>query len=306
MDADKDQLNGNNVVIAGVFRQGEAQRKGTGLLHEITSCRLARTGQQARESATKLPANEAEIAGDLRALHTACVSYGVAYGIGYPAGLSDLGPSTKLDRHGAGLIDGELASGTKHGYGFTYAPGKPAAGKVSMYTIHADPVALGRAGQRHFFMNETGVIRVNATARASVTNAPWTDPQKSAPITPGGVSKSVPPAGNSGNPQRIPISAEVQAAKLISRVSPRYPELARQARIQGTVRLRAVIAREGTVQQLEVVSGPPILISAAIEAVKQWRYTPTLQNGEPVEVETEIDVIFSLGGNPPGRGSNPK
>jgi protein TonB len=88
----------------------------------------------------------------------------------------------------------------------------------------------------------------------------------------------------------------VQEAKLINQVRPMYPALARQARVQGTVRLHAIIAKDGTIQQLEVVSGPPLLIQAARDAVLQWRYKPTLLSDEPVEVETYIDVIFTLGG----------
>jgi protein TonB len=70
--------------------------------------------------------------------------------------------------------------------------------------------------------------------------------------------------------------------------------LARQTRISGTVRLHAIISKSGGVQQLEVISGHPLLVQAALDAVKQWRYRPTTLNGEPVEVDTTIDVIFSL------------
>jgi len=86
----------------------------------------------------------------------------------------------------------------------------------------------------------------------------------------------------------------VQAAKLVNKITPMYPSLARQTRLSGTVRLHAIIAKDGTIQSLDVVSGPPLLQASALEAVKQWRYQPTLLNGEPVEVETTIDVIFSL------------
>ncbi|HUI73302.1 MAG TPA: energy transducer TonB [Candidatus Acidoferrum sp.] len=93
---------------------------------------------------------------------------------------------------------------------------------------------------------------------------------------------------------RITRGGNVQAAMLINRVTPMYPPLARQTRISGTVRLHALIAKDGTVQQLEVISGHPLLVQAALDAVKQWRYRPTLLNGEPVEVDTTIDVIFTL------------
>jgi protein TonB len=80
----------------------------------------------------------------------------------------------------------------------------------------------------------------------------------------------------------------------LNRVQPVYPPLARQTRIQGTVKLHAIIAKDGSVQQLEVLSGHPLLVQAALDAVRQWRYKPTLLNGEPVEVDTTVDVIFSL------------
>jgi protein TonB len=95
-------------------------------------------------------------------------------------------------------------------------------------------------------------------------------------------------------PQRIRVGGNVQQAKLVRQPRPVYPPLARQARIQGTVRLTAVIAKDGTIQELQVVNGHPLLVPSALEAVKQWVYQPTLLNGEPVEVITQIDVNFTL------------
>jgi protein TonB len=83
---------------------------------------------------------------------------------------------------------------------------------------------------------------------------------------------------------------------LIQRIQPEYPPLAKQARIQGTVVLRAVISREGTIQDLQVISGHPLLVQAAINAVRQWRYRPYYLNDQPVEVETQVTVNFSLSG----------
>ena len=83
---------------------------------------------------------------------------------------------------------------------------------------------------------------------------------------------------------------------LVYRVQPSYPALARQARIQGPVELRAIISKNGTIENLSVLSGHAMLVAAAIEAVKKWRYRPYLLNGEPVEVETEITVNFILSG----------
>lgn len=92
----------------------------------------------------------------------------------------------------------------------------------------------------------------------------------------------------------VHISMGVESARLLFGPKPAYPPLARTARVQGIVKVEAIIARDGTIKNLHVVSGPPLLVAVAIEAVRQWRYQPTLLNGEPVEVITEIDVNFTL------------
>ncbi len=97
-------------------------------------------------------------------------------------------------------------------------------------------------------------------------------------------------------PQRVRVSLGVSTGLLIKKVQPNYPPLARQARIQGAVTLQAEISKEGTIQNLQLISGHPMLAPAAIEAVKQWRYRPYLLNGEPVAVETQVVVNFTLSG----------
>lgn len=97
-------------------------------------------------------------------------------------------------------------------------------------------------------------------------------------------------------PQRIQKGGDIQAAQLMTRAQPVYPVLARQSGIQGVVVLHAIIDRDGRVSELRVISGHPLLVKAAIDAVNQWRYQPTLLNGQPVEVETTITVSFVLGG----------
>jgi protein TonB len=84
---------------------------------------------------------------------------------------------------------------------------------------------------------------------------------------------------------------------LIHKILPAYPPLARSARIQGQVVLRAVISKQGVIENLKVLAGHPMLVPAAIEAVRQWRYRPYFLNNEPVEVETQIIVNFSLAGS---------
>jgi len=96
--------------------------------------------------------------------------------------------------------------------------------------------------------------------------------------------------------QRIRVAGNVQQSNLIHKVDPVYPPLAKQARIQGAVRFTAIIGRDGSVQNLQLVSGHPLMVEAARQAVMQWLYKPTLLNGRPVEVVTQIDVVFSLSG----------
>lgn len=91
--------------------------------------------------------------------------------------------------------------------------------------------------------------------------------------------------------------SQMNVGDLIRKVQPAYPALARSARIQGVVVLQAVISKQGTIENLKILRGHPMLAPAAIDAVRQWRYRPYILNGEPVEVETQITVNFSLGGS---------
>ena len=119
---------------------------------------------------------------------------------------------------------------------------------------------------------------------------------------PNGILNSI---GNAANPMmphplvptpRVLRVSHMSEGDLIHKVQPDYPPLARSARIQGPVVLQAVISRQGTIENLRVLTGHPMLVRAAIDAVSQWRYRPYALNNEPVEVETQITVIFSLSG----------
>ena len=113
----------------------------------------------------------------------------------------------------------------------------------------------------------------------------------------GGIISSTPVAvPKAATPQRVRVSQGVTQGLLIKKIQPAYPPLARQARIQGSVLLQAQISKEGTIEHLTLISGHPMLAPAAIEAVKQWRYKPYILNGEPVEVDTQITVNFTLSG----------
>jgi protein TonB len=95
-------------------------------------------------------------------------------------------------------------------------------------------------------------------------------------------------------PVRVRVGGNIKAPRLLHRVDPAYPPLARQARITGQIFLQAVVDRRGHVQDVRVIKGIPLLSEAALEAVKQWRYLPLLLNGEPVEFELTVTVTFGL------------
>jgi protein TonB len=112
----------------------------------------------------------------------------------------------------------------------------------------------------------------------------------------GGIVGSSLPPPKVAAPQKVRVSSGVVAGNKISGPNPTYPAIAKTARIQGTVVLQAEISKGGTIENLHAVSGPPMLYQAAIDAVRQWRYKPYILNGEPVEVETTVQVNFTLSG----------
>jgi periplasmic protein TonB len=120
--------------------------------------------------------------------------------------------------------------------------------------------------------------------------------------TPGGVMGGIlggvgsGPVVKAAPPKKLSISSGVMAGNLLDKVTPQYPAIAKAARIQGTVVLQATISKTGSIENLRVVSGPPMLQQSAMDAVRSWRYKPYLLNGDPVEVETTVNVVFNLGG----------
>jgi TonB family protein len=95
-------------------------------------------------------------------------------------------------------------------------------------------------------------------------------------------------------PNPISVAGQAQTVKLIRQTPPQYPLLAQTAHVSGTVRLHAIVGTDGTIKDLHVLSGPPLLIQSAIDAVRQWQYAPTLVEGKPVEVDTTISVVYTL------------
>jgi protein TonB len=124
--------------------------------------------------------------------------------------------------------------------------------------------------------------------------------------SPDGIWRSLGDSMNHAAPLPVPApgptvrafrTSRMLEGSLIRRVQPVYPPLARSARVQGSVVLSALISKAGTMENLRVLSGHPLLVAAALEAVRQWRYRPYILNAEPIEVETQITVSFSLSGN---------
>jgi periplasmic protein TonB len=112
----------------------------------------------------------------------------------------------------------------------------------------------------------------------------------------GGILNTAPPPPPKAVQTRIKVGGNVQSASLIKQIQPVYPPIAKTAHVSGTVILHAIIAKDGTIQELQYVSGPALLMKAAMDAVHEWRYKPTMLNGEPVEVDTTVQVVFTLGG----------
>lgn len=109
----------------------------------------------------------------------------------------------------------------------------------------------------------------------------------------GGAPAGLPPPPKPAEPLRV--GGNVMAAKLISGPKPEYPQIAKMAHVSGTVVLHAIIAEDGTIQQLTFISGPALLRQSAMNTVREWRYAPTTLNGQAVKVDTTISVVFDLG-----------
>jgi outer membrane biosynthesis protein TonB len=104
-------------------------------------------------------------------------------------------------------------------------------------------------------------------------------------------------------PTRIRVGGNVMAAKITKLVTPKYPPIAKEAKICGTVVLHAIVGKDGSIHDLKYISGPPLLMKASLDAVHKWRYSPTLFQGKPMEVDTTNSVVFQLKGCKPSESS---
>jgi TonB family protein len=158
---------------------------------------------------------------------------------------------------------------------------------------------LLRARAKLALGDQAGAAEDKAKAEELKANAPARPPLVDGRQIPGAVPGAVLadvigslPSAQASGAQRI--GGKVMAANLIHKVAPEYPDLAKQARIQGVVRFSVMIGKDGSVESLNLVSGHPLLVEAAKTAVQQWQYKPTLLNGESVRVATTVDVNFNL------------
>jgi len=183
---------------------------------------------------------------------------------------------------------------------------------LAMWRPPDAPVAESRTPARSSGLALPGVFRPPVVIRSDYPQTGMVVVDYDAPALPATPGITALPTGSSATlprfeaprpatpdvvkPAETPVlvGGDVQAAKAIRRVLPVYPQPARQLRISGTVHLLGIIAKDGTIQRLQVLSGHPLLRQAAIDAVSQWIYRPTVLNGQPVEVEAPIDVIFTL------------
>ena len=164
---------------------------------------------------------------------------------------------------------------------------------ILLARLHSVPLYELRFVKEGHFMRLFALAYVNGGFRMALLP----DPEKVSPHVaqlPGDTPGREENAQASQQVQRIRQGGAISAANLIHRVQPEYPDVARRERIQGTIRLHAIIGKDGTIRGLRVVSGACSLSKSAYDAVRKWRYSPVSLNGKPIEVDTTIDVIYSL------------
>jgi TonB family protein len=169
------------------------------------------------------------------------------------------------------------------------------------------PSAKTKAASTHASSDEAKVADKSASASASAAAAAATLAASPASTTPAPSAAASQPAASTAPapvaPKRVRVDAAQQSAKLVDRVNPTYPMLARQTQISGVVKVGIVVGKDGKVLWATPISGDALLLQSAMDAVKQWRYQPTLANGEPVEVESTVEVDYKL--NPAPAAAKP-
>jgi TonB family protein len=159
------------------------------------------------------------------------------------------------------------------------------------------PAQLGRA-QKLGTALASGFALLIFIATAAFVQGQTSSPQGTSTSQSSAPEPSTQSSANAEATRSVRIGGNVAQASLMYQVAPVYPPLAKSAHVSGTVLLHCVIGTDGTVQNLEYISGPPLLMKSAMDAVRQWRYKPTLINGMAVRVDTTVSVVFTLGGSP--------
>jgi TonB family protein len=175
--------------------------------------------------------------------------------------------------------------------------------KYKPYLLNGEPIEVDTQVQVNFTLSDKPAT---PPADLAADNPPGTGPGEIPGGVPGGLQSGVivgiilpPTSGDATHPalpRRVRISSGVAQGLLVHKVNPQYPPDAREQRIQGVVVMKVNIDKEGNVYNVELISGHPLLAPAAIDAVKQWKYKPYLLNGDPMDVETQVQVNFTLGG----------
>ena len=231
-------------------------------------------------------------------------NYSVAQG-GYACSLSALNNSGNGSNRRTYLFDRQLLTGKKNGYIFVISNCD-----ASHYKVVAEP-EVPTSGQRAFCSDESGTVRASSDGKATTClssgeivrelgqgNRTVIVPSGDAgPVNQQTPSKPAAHAspGAPGKALRVRVSAGIAQGMLMTRVNPVYPAEAKKARVQGSVLLHAIITTDGSVQSVDVISSDsPLLSQSAEDAVRQWKYRPYLLNGDPVEVDTQITVNFTL------------
>jgi periplasmic protein TonB len=196
-------------------------------------------------------------------------------------------PKLRLTSIGApiGPPPGRRADAARHPSGPTHGNVHPS----QIVTPLQVPREIARAG------NEVPIPDVDACAECVPGGTGLPGENNPVPGSVGWAPAIAPPPPPRPTPPSPRVSV-IMEGNLIYKVQPVYPAMARAARVQGAVPLRAIISRSGAIENLQVVGGHPLLVKAAIDAVRQWRYRPYILNGQPIEVETQVTVNFILGG----------
>lgn len=228
--------------------------------------------------------------------------YSAAQG-GYACSLPALGSGGSGTNHHTYLFDRQLISGKKNGYIFVISNCD-----ATHYKVVAEP-EIPNSGQRAFCSDEGGTVRASADGKATTCLSSGETVREggegvslgmaipsgnASEVNTAPTSKALPPATATRTPTaRVRVSPKVSESLVVSKVQPVYPRETKLAKVHGPVLLHAVIGKDGSVQNVDVVSSPsPALGQAALDAVKQWKFRPYLLNGIPVEVDTQISVNF--------------